>query len=416
MNKYEKSIIGYCLLKQDPLPILKLKGKFSEVCLNQIASISSIGVFDLVNISEKIEKLGIKINIGELISAMNTSIITELSIDSYIKKVEEEYFLNQAKRVIGEIHGNEISKETIADLIKNLSSLESVAYEDPTIEKAIEEFKCIQEQFVIAHSEGKSIVGNSTGYYELDKITDGIQDHHLWVIAAYTSTGKTTFALNIVRELLNKNIPVVFYSLEMSRSELYVKLIAMESNLGTWKLKRSGVNQEDYEKYKEAREKSKNWKLKIYDKKTDIQDIIVSMKEESMRGGKVFVIDYLQNISDKRASNEYELITNAIHDIQNTTIALPISTLLVSQISNEDSKNTNILNVNAKGSGGVRAAADIFLYIRNTLKEEELLAKYDNGEKIPMQVVISKNRHGRIGLVNVERSQNNGIIYESIPV
>lgn len=150
----------------------------------------------------------------------------------------------------------------------------------------------------------------------------------------------------------------------MSRAELYAKLISMKSFLSTWHLKRAGIDVQKFEKYQIAREESKKWPLKIYDKKSDIQDIIISMKEESLRGAKVFVIDYLQNISDSRARSEYELITNAIHDIQNTTLSLPVSTIMVSQISNEDSKNSSALSVNAKGSGAVRAASDLFVYLR----------------------------------------------------
>jgi len=152
--------------------------------------------------------------------------------------------------------------------------------------------------------------------------------------------------------------------------------------------------------------------LRIYDKKNEIDDIVVSMREESLRGGKVIIIDYLQNIADKKARSEYELITNAIHDIQNTTLSLPLSTILVSQISNEDSRSSSMLSVNAKGSGSVRAASDVFVYMKNKLKEEELLKKYLTNENIPMNLIISKHRHGRIGAIDIERVQETGKMYE----
>lgn len=411
MTTYEQAIIGYALNKQDPLPILRLNGKFSDQKLNYLSSIAQSVNFDILSVTEAIEKTGGP-DPYELVVAMNMSLVDEKSLEAYVKKVEEEYAISKANTVLSLSYNQPMTRELIADLIKDLSSISFTSNEKPEIEQAIKDFGDIQEKFVIAHSEGKKIIGYSTGFFELDKLTDGIQEHHLWTVAAYTSAGKTTFALNIVKELVEQNIPVVFYSLEMSRAELYAKLISMKSFLGTWHLKRAGTDNVNYEKYQVAREESKKWPLKIYDKKSDIQDIIVSMKEESLRGAKVFVIDYLQNISDSRARSEYELITNAIHDIQNTTLSLPVSTIMVSQISNEDSKNSSALSVNAKGSGAVRAASDLFVYLQNTLKENELLEKYRNRENIPMRLVVSKHRHGRIGAIDMEREQESGLIHE----
>lgn len=412
MTTYEQSIIGYALNHQDPLPVLRLNGKFSDQKLNYLSTIARTVHFDLLSITEALDKTVDGLNSHDLVVAMNASLIDEKSLEVYVRKVEEEYSLSKASNILSKIHNKPVTKELIADIIKNLSSISYTSNEKPDIEQAIRDFSDIQEKFVIAHSEGKKIIGHSTGYYELDKLTDGIQDHHLWTVAAYTSAGKTTFALNIVRSLVIEGIPVVFYSLEMSRAELYAKLISMQSRLGTWHLKRAGTDAENYEKYTQAREESRKWPLKIYDKKSDIQEIILSMKEESLRGAKVFVIDYLQNISDVRARSEYELITNAVHDIQNTTLSLPVSTIMVSQISNEDSKNSSALSVNAKGSGAVRAASDLFVYLQNTLKEKEIFDKYRSRENIPMKLVISKHRHGRISAIDMEREQESGLIFE----
>lgn len=412
MTEYESAIIGYALRIQNPNPVLRLKGKFSEERFNQLASIASTVHFDLVQICDALEKFQIPVNSHDLVVMMNGSIVNESGIESYILKAEEDYATRRSEEVLKKVFDKPVTRELVADLIKDLTSVNTVKTEEPSVEQAIKEFEDVQEKFVNAHSDGKSIVGLSTGYYELDKMTDGLQEHHLWTVAAYTSTGKTTFALNVVKALLDQDVSVVFYSLEMSRSEIYAKLISMESGISIWNLKRAGINEQDYETFKEAREKSKNWKLKIYDKKNDIQELTQSMKEESLRGGKVFVIDYLQNIADSRAKSEYDLITNAVHDIQNLTLSLNVSTILISQISNEDSKNTSMLNVNAKGSGGVRAASDLFLYLRNTLKETDLLQKYRTKENVPMQLVISKHRHGRIGAIEIEREQETGVIIE----
>ena len=254
MTPYEQSIIGYALNTQDALPVLRLNGKFSDQKLNYLASIANSVNFDIISVTEFIEKMGGNgPNIHDLVVAMNQSLINETSLDAYITKVEEEYALSKASEILKSSFEKIVTKELVADIIKGLSSISYTSNEKPDIEQAIRDFSSVQEKFVIAHSEGKKIIGHSTGYYELDKLTDGIQDHHLWTVAAYTSAGKTTFALNIVRSLVIEGIPVVFYSLEMSRAELYAKLISMQSRLGTWHLKRAGTDVENYEKYTQAR-------------------------------------------------------------------------------------------------------------------------------------------------------------------
>lgn len=412
MTQHEQAIIGYALNHQDPLPLLKLRGKFSKPSLNQLASMASVIPCDLLHFVETSEKLGLDITSVDLVAAMNGSMAMASTLPAYIRSVEEQYIIHKAEKILQ--HTTPITLESIAELVKQLTEIGTVQTEDPTVAQAIKEFETVQERFVEAHAKGSQIVGYSTGLWELDKITDGLQLHHLWTLAAYTSAGKTTLALNVVRELLKQGASVVFYSLEMSRPEIYAKLLSMEANLSTWKLKRAGINQNDFAVFQETREKSKAWKLKIYDTKNDIDDLILSIKEESLRGVNVVVIDYLQNIADKKARSEYELITNAIHDIQNTTLALPISTILVSQISNEDFKNTSALSVNAKGSGSVRAASDIFIFLQNVLKDTDLMAKLQTNENIPMRLFISKNRHGRIGVVEIERTQETGIFHETV--
>lgn len=410
MTEYESAIIGYALNTKNPLPVLRLSGKFSEQRLNALAALAQDSPFDLLNIYEKCVTFKIDVSAAELAGMINSSMIIDSTIEAYIEKVESDFAVANAKRILAEATMAPITKDSIADLSAALASAAFVERDDPSISHAIEQLEEEQEAYVEAVAHGRQFVGHETGIFPLDCLTNGIRKNHLWVISAATSAGKTTLALNMIHNMLGNGIKVVFYSLEMSRSQLYSRLLALESGMSMSEVETCGVDEKLFEQYKAAREESKKWDLRIYFNRNRIEDIIVSMKEESLRGAQVFVIDYLQNIVADSAKSEYEQITREVQEIQRTTISLPISTILVSQISNEDAREGKLLSVGGKGSGAVKAAADLFGFLKNKLEEKALMDVYRTGEPVPMTFVISKQRHGKVGAVDLLRDQRTGKI------
>ena len=92
-----------------------------------------------------------------------------------------------------------------------------------------------------------SLSGVASGFYDLDSFTQGFQKSELIILAGRPSMGKTALSLNIgLNVLKNSNLPVIFFSLEMSKEQLAYRLLTSESNIASMKLKTGNLYEEDW--------------------------------------------------------------------------------------------------------------------------------------------------------------------------
>jgi replicative DNA helicase len=280
----------------------------------------------------------------------------------------------------------------------------------------ISEFEKSQIEYAEAIISGKDILGIPTGFKFFDKATDGLQPHDLITVAAFTSVGKSGFTLNMVRNLINKGRRVVVFSLEMSQQDIVSRILALELNCHSYDVLK-GMAETDADKYDQIREATLNIsskKLSIYTQLQTVDEVIMAMQEECLKEPvDLFVLDYIQNISSAKYMDEYSLLTDAVKRLQRTIAGLDSTLMIISQISNDSQKKQDVLNVQGKGTGSIRAASDLFLYLKNNGSEDEILSKMNTGEDIPMMAVINKNRiTGRVFSAELARDQRTGKIFE----
>lgn len=235
-----------------------------------------------------------------------------------------------------------------------------------------------QEEYAVKYSEGLNRLGLETGFSELDETTDGIRAGHFWVIGAYTSSGKTFFSLNVANNLLNQGKRVVFFSLEMSRSEILQRLMSISLGITPQKLIKGYLDNDLYERLKTEKERVKKLLFTVYDKAFRVETIQAVMRAEHLRKPvDLFVIDYLQNIAGE--GKEYEMMTNLSRDLFETAKTMEVPVLALSQMSNESVRsNSNVIGF--KGSGGIASTADVGVEMQR--KDSEVIFN------------IRKNRHG----------------------
>jgi replicative DNA helicase len=235
---------------------------------------------------------------------------------------------------------------------------------------------------------------------------------NLYLLDNFIVNHNSSMMCNLIKNLLDKNKKVVVFSLEMSKEDIVGKLLAIETSLSPIQIKKGLTDNEIYHLQSMAKTKLREKEMKIYSECFDVDKIIATMKVENFKKQvDVFFLDYIQNVSGQ-ARDEYTLLTNAIKKIQNSTRKLKTTTVILSQISNEDNKNGNMLNVSGKGSGAIKAASDLFIYLKREGSEEDIIEKYRTGEDIPLIAIINKNRHGRIGSGKLNLKQLTGEMYE----
>lgn len=382
-------------------------------------------VADVLTVSNELEARGKLDNIGGssfLASAVNNTLSTKNGAH-YAKIVKKYSLLRGLIRAGHEINelGFDVEKDinlTIEEANKKLLAVGALNVSEKTDMRSItDEFEKKQIEYAEAILGGKEILGTPTGFRFFDKATDGLQPHDLITVAAFTSVGKSGFTLNMVRNLINSGRRVVLFSLEMSQQDIVSRILALELNCHSYDVLK-GMAQPDAEKYKQIRDATYDISLKklsIYTQLQTVDEVIMAMQEECLKAPvDLFVLDYIQNISSAKYMDEYSLLTDSVKRLQRTIAGLDSTLMIISQISNDSQKKQDVLNVQGKGTGSIRAASDLFLYLKNSGTEEEILEKMNTGVDIPMMAVINKNRiTGRVFSADLARDQRTGKIYET---
>ncbi|ARV10657.1 replicative DNA helicase [Winogradskyella sp. PC-19] len=260
----------------------------------------------------------------------------------------------------------------------------------------------------ISNKEGMS--GIPSGFDKLDKLTSGWQPSDLVIIAARPGMGKTAFTLTMARNVaVNSNIPVAFFSLEMSSVQLITRLISSETGLSSEKLRTGKLEKHEWEQL--------NVKVKTLEKAPLFIDDTPSLSIFDLRakarrlasqyGIKMIMIDYLQLMtgggSNKNGNREQE-ISMISRNLKALAKELNIPVIALSQLSRAvetrgGSKRPLLSDL--RESGAIEQDADIvsFIYRPEYYKIDE----WDDEERSPTEgqgeFIVAKHRNG--GLENI---------------
>lgn len=309
---------------------------------------------------------------------------------------------------------HDIPSENIESYISDIqrqiiTKVKDTQKEKTDINSIIKEYQERKEFYQEKYKNGDKIIGISTGYDKLDEIIDGIRPQHLWVIGGYTNSGKTAASLNLVASLIQQGKRVVYYSLEMGNTDILARLIGIMANDNGLSILKGFPK--DQERVNTAIQTIKKSNLSIHTTKSNLSEIQYSMYEENLKEHvDLFVVDFLQLVTVKGAKSEYETINASSLEFQQMAKRLKSTVLLLSQISNDGARNANDIVMSFKGSGSIAAAADLAIEITIGEQDKETWKqKMHNGEPVLMNWNIRKNRHGRIGFIQMAFEGKTGV-------
>lgn len=215
-----------------------------------------------------------------------------------------------------------------------------------------------------------------TGFPSFDQSYFGIAPRELWIIGAYSGTGKTHLLLQIALNAVRENHRVLFLSLEMSSEALTSRLTANLSEVSASRLEWGMLRPDEHNKKIEAEEE-----LRLYEDKlifTDecytldqIENVVKELTEKELKP-ELVVLDYVQQIQHNGLS-EYERMNLASSRLQQLAKQYDVSFFIASQISNEEARaggDSKIIGY--KGSGAIAASCDFGLWVEpnNELSSE----------------------------------------------
>ena len=256
----------------------------------------------------------------------------------------------------------------------------------------------------LAASEN-AIPGMSTGLRDLDRAISGLNNTDLILLAARPGMGKTSMALNVLLDAGKKSgKKVAFFSLEMSREQLALRLISSECFVDNKKLVTGKLSDEDWESVAAAADSLNRSTIYIDDDSSvTVADINAKCRRVENLG--LIVIDYLQLMqsaggkSNNRGENRQQVVSDISRSLKIMAKELNVPVLCLSQLSraNESRNDKRPMLSDLRESGAIEQDADIVLFLYRE-------GYYNKDTENPnlAECIIAKNRHGETGTVELQ--------------
>ena len=250
------------------------------------------------------------------------------------------------------------------------------------------------------YNQKEGITGVPSGFADLDLRTAGFHNSELIILAARPAMGKTAFALNIATNAATKSdIPVLLFSLEMSKEQLVNRVLCSEAMVDSNKLKTGKIEENDWVKIVEALGPLSEAEMYIDDTAgisiTEIRAKARKLKLEKNIG--LIIIDYLQLIQgsgNRRNGSREQEISEISRSLKILAKELDIPVIALSQLSRaaeQRSEHRPMLS-DLRESGSIEQDADIVMFLyRDDYYNEE------SENKNIAEVIIAKNRSGSVG-------------------
>jgi len=242
-----------------------------------------------------------------------------------------------------------------------------------------------------------------TGFRELDDVTNGLHPGQLVLIAARPGLGKSTLALDFARSAaLKSNVPTVFFSLEMSATEISQRLIAAETSVPLTVIRKSKeMNNEGWKRINSVQARIGQTPLYIDDSPNlTLSEIRAKCRRmKAQLGIKLVIIDYLQLMtSGKKVENRQQEVSEFSRSLKLLAKELGVPVVALSQLNrgSEQSPDKKPQLSNLRESGSLEQDADIVLLLHRERFAEQGENRND------AEIHIAKHRNGEMRVLRVQ--------------
>ena len=262
-------------------------------------------------------------------------------------------------------------------------------------------------QMVETRSQTEGVVtGLSTGFVGLDKITTGLHEDNLIILAARPAMGKTALALNIAQYVaVKEKKPVAIFSLEMGAESLIERMLAAEGMVEGYHLKTGNLSVEEWHRLVHAQGNLYDAPIFVDDtagiRISEIRSKARKLAQE-MGGLGVIIIDYLQLITGSKGENRQQVVSEISRELKILAKDLKVPVIALSQLSRavEQRQDKRPMLADLRESGSIEQDADIvaFLYRDAYYQKEQADSQEANNVT---ELILEKNRHGSLGTVKL---------------
>lgn len=368
---------------------------------------------DILFLMSFLQSKGLLEKVGgtKVIIDLTNQIPTLFYFEDYVKLVSEKFLrrslIKMSSRIIEASYIGNISIET---LLKNmegeliwLTNCRRPGSFSNNIDALQTIFCDLKEKFL-----DPKLSGLCSGFMHLDLITQGFQKSDLIILAGRPSMGKTALSLTIALNVLkHARLPILLFSLEMSKEQILYRLLSMETQISAQKLRTGYLNESDWIKLTKIIKLLAKLPFFIDDSSNlSSQDIQLKLKtillQQEPPG--LIIIDYLQLMhdSEKNTKNRTEELSKITRNLKNIAREYNIPIIALSQLSRnvENRPKQRPVLSDLRESGSIEQDADLVLML--TQKEILNTKVPENTAVKEIDLIIAKHRNGPVGIVSLE--------------
>src|SRR5580700_8898320 len=371
---------------------------------------------DIVTVTDHLSKKKELDSVGGLpyLASLSEGLPRKLSIESYVRIVRDKSLMRQLLTVcdMGMIEASDQSREAL-DVLNQVTSRLTEISEHAVTGGFSDISAIVKESFGsidALYEQGREVTGLATHYIEFDRMTSGLQESELIIIAARPSMGKTAWAINIAENAAVRGGKVVaVFSLEMSKASLLRRMLASQALVNSKAIQTGMLMRDDRAKLIKGLELLMESKIFIDDTPgITLAEMRAKARRLKQQQGQLdlIVIDYLQLMTGSAGPNQkgFENRTQEVSAISRGLKALAkemkVPVVALSQLSRASEQrggDKKPLLSDLRESGSIEQDADVVCFIHR----EEYYDRENEDLKGKAEIIIAKQRNGPTGSIQL---------------
>ncbi|HVP88671.1 MAG TPA: replicative DNA helicase [Casimicrobiaceae bacterium] len=372
---------------------------------------------DVVTVAEALGSLKKLDYVGGMayLGALVENVPTAANIRRYAEIVRERSILRRLAAAGGEIADtayNPLGRSVREILDQAETRVFEIAEHGARGQQGFQELRPLLTQVVeriellFARENPSDVTGVPTGFTDLDRLTSGLQEGDLIVVAGRPSMGKTALALNIAEHIAlstKVKLPVAVFSMEMGATQLAMRLIGSVGRLDQHKIRTGQLSPDDWERLSDALGRLSDAAIHI-DETAALNALELRARARRLArqyGGKLgaIVVDYLQLMQAvAQGENRATEISEISRSLKALAKELRVPVIALSQLNRslEQRPNKRPIMSDLRESGAIEQDSDLILFIyRDEVYNE------DTQDKGVAEIIVGKQRNGPIGTVKL---------------
>ena len=412
----EKSVLGSMLIDEEAiglaLEILDESWFYEEGHRRIYSAILSLynvrKNVDLITLSDQLRSNGLLDAVGGVpyLTLLIDTVPSAANVEHYANIVKEKGILRQliknSTQIISECYESQTGIAEVVDEAERLSfEISDIKHKQSTVHVK-ELVKNTIEKIDSLYQRKEHITGLATGFADFDRMTSGLQDADLIIVAGRPSMGKSAFAASIIEHVgIQLKKAVAFFSLEMSKEQLVQRMLCSQARVDAHKVRSGYLSPSDWPKLTSAAGQLSSSAIYIDDTPA-ISALELRAKARRLKAHQniqMIVLDYLQLMrGSSRAESRQQEISEISRSIKALARELSIPIIALSQLSRavESRQDHRPQLSDLRESGAIEQDADVVVLL---MREEYYNPTEEN--KGVAEVIIAKQRNGPVGTVKL---------------